>query len=80
MAILRGSVSPSNSTITRAPILREAGRERGRGKEGERGGKRGGGVNEGWGMGLHRQRACGRERTIRWHRLVKRHGYTDHEY
>ena len=29
---------------------------------------------------LHRQRACGRQRAIRWHRLVKRHGYTDHEY
>ena len=29
---------------------------------------------------LHRQRACGRQRVIRWHRLVKRHGYTDHKY
>ena len=29
---------------------------------------------------LHRQRACGRQRAIRWHRFVKRHGYTDHEY
>ena len=29
---------------------------------------------------LHRQQACGRQRAIRWHRLVKRHGYTDHEY
>ena len=29
---------------------------------------------------LHRQRACGRQRAIRWYRLVKRHGYTDHEY
>ena len=29
---------------------------------------------------LHRQRACGRQRAIRWHRLVKRYGYTDHEY
>ena len=34
-----------------------------------------------------RQRACGsidiygrRQRAIRWHRLVKRHRYTDHEY
>ena len=29
---------------------------------------------------LHRQRACGRQRAIRWHRLVKRHaqGYKDH--
>ena len=26
---------------------------------------------------LHRQRACGRQRAIRWHRLVKRHGYID---
>ena len=29
---------------------------------------------------LHRQRACGRQRAIRWHRLVKRQGYTDQEY
>ena len=29
---------------------------------------------------LHRQRACGRQRAILWHRLVKRHRYTDHEY
>ena len=29
---------------------------------------------------LHRQQACGRQRAIRWHRLVKRHGYTNHEY
>ena len=29
---------------------------------------------------LHRQGACGRQRAIRWHRLVKRHRYTDHEY
>ena len=29
---------------------------------------------------LLRQRACGRQRAIRWHRLVKRHRYTDHEY
>ena len=28
---------------------------------------------------LHRQRACGRQRTILSHRLVKRHRYTDHE-
>ena len=27
---------------------------------------------------LHRQRACGRQRAILWHRLVKRH--MDHEY
>ena len=25
---------------------------------------------------LHRQGACGRQRAIRWHRLVKRHRYT----
>ena len=31
-------------------------------------------------LSLHRERACGRQRAIRWHRLVKRHGYTDHEY
>ena len=29
---------------------------------------------------LHRQRACGRQRAIHWHRLMKWHGYTDHEY
>ena len=29
---------------------------------------------------LHRQRACGRQRAILWHRLVKRHRYKDHEY
>ena len=29
---------------------------------------------------LHRERACGRQRAIRWHRLMKQHGYTDHEY
>ena len=29
---------------------------------------------------LHRQRACGRQRAIHWHRHVKREGYTDHEY
>ena len=29
---------------------------------------------------LHRQRACGRQRAICWHRLVKWHGYTDHKY
>ena len=29
---------------------------------------------------LQRQRACGRQCAIRWHRLVKRHRYTDHEY
>ena len=29
---------------------------------------------------LHRQGAGGRQRAIRWHRVVKRHGYTDHEY
>ena len=29
---------------------------------------------------LHRQRSCGRQRAILWHRLVKRHRYTDHEY
>ena len=28
----------------------------------------------------HRQRACGRQRAICSHRLVKRHKYTDHEY
>ena len=28
---------------------------------------------------LLRQRACGRQHAIRWHRLVKRHRYTDHE-
>ena len=28
---------------------------------------------------LHRVQACGRQRAICWHRLVKRHGYTDHE-
>ena len=27
----------------------------------------------------HRQRARGRQRAICWHRLVKRHRYTDHE-
>ena len=29
---------------------------------------------------LHRQWACGRQRAILWHRFVKRHRYTDHEY
>ena len=29
---------------------------------------------------LHRQGACGRQRAILWHRLVKWHRYTDHEY
>ena len=29
---------------------------------------------------LHRQFACGRRRAIRWHRLMKRHRYTDHKY
>ena len=29
---------------------------------------------------LYRQWACGRQHAILWHRLVKRHRYTDHEY
>ena len=29
---------------------------------------------------LPRQRACGRQRAIRWHKLVKRNRYTDHKY
>ena len=29
---------------------------------------------------LLRQRTCGRQRAVCWHRLVKQHRYTDHEY